>query len=142
MSDAPIEQSHPSGHTDPKSGVHHGPHEGHVRSLIVVYIILMVLLFATVGAAFIHLGPFNIVLAMLIALTKAALVVWIFMHVKHGGKLVWIFATAAFVWLGIMVILTFADYMTRSRLPRADDQINARPLEHRGPQKSTEHPRD
>ncbi|CAN5569107.1 hypothetical protein BH09PLA1_BH09PLA1_04680 [soil metagenome] len=112
------------------------PHADHVRSLLFIYIWLMMLLAATVLAALLpafHVGDFNIVIAMAIAITKAALVIWFFMHVKYGGKLVWIFATAAFVWLGIMLILTFSDYMTRSRLPRAADQVdtmNIRAPEH------------
>jgi cytochrome c oxidase subunit 4 len=110
----------------------HGGHEGQLRTLWIVFGILMLLLFATVGAAFIDLGRLNIVLAMLIATTKAALVVWIFMHVKYGGRLVWLFATAAFLWLGIMFIHTFADYATRSRLPRAEDQVRAAALERSG----------
>jgi len=107
----------------------HGGQESHIRTLLMVYVVLMVLLGATVGAAFIHLGSFNIVLAMLIAVTKAAFVIWIFMHVKYGGRLVWIFATAAFLWLGIMLVFTFSDYMTRSRLTRTDDQLRIEPHE-------------
>ena|SRR5688572_5731646 len=123
--------SHPD-ETSPAAAAaeEHGGHEGQIRTLWIVYAILMALLFATVGAAFIHLGHFNIVLAMLIACAKAALVVWIFMHVKYGGRLVWIFSTAAFIWLGIMFIITFSDYVTRSRLPRAEDQLRAAALEH------------
>jgi hypothetical protein len=78
-------------------------------------------------------GNFNIVIAMAIAITKAALVLWIFMHVRDSGRLVWIFAIAAFIWLGIMMSGTFTDYMTRSRLPRGDDQIQPRALEHSAP---------
>lgn len=108
----------------------HAQHGASIRALLLVYLALMFLLVVTVAAAFVHLGSFNIVLAMLIAVIKAALVVWIFMHVKYSGRLVWIFATAAFIWLGIMVIFTFSDYMTRSRLTRADDQLRAEPREH------------
>ena len=56
----------------------------------------MLLLVATVAAALVpafHVGDLNIVIAMAIAITKAILVVLIFMHVKESGKLVWIFAT-------------------------------------------------
>ncbi|MBC8106268.1 MAG: cytochrome C oxidase subunit IV family protein [Anaerolineae bacterium] len=111
----------------------HATHNGHVRSLITIYIWLMILLVATVAAALVpwfHVGSFNIVIAMAIAITKAVLVIWIFMHVKYSGRLVWIFAVAAFVWLGIMLSLTFTDYLTRSRLPRADDQLQPAELEH------------
>jgi cytochrome c oxidase subunit 4 len=115
---------------DGTAHAHGGEHGASIRALLTVYVLLMILLAATVGAAFIHLGSFNIVLAMIIAVTKAALVVWIFMHVKYGGRLVWIFAVAAFIWLGIMFTITFSDYMTRWRLSRAQDQLRVEPREH------------
>jgi hypothetical protein len=39
------------------------------------------------------------------------------MHVKHASKLTWAFATAAFLWLAILLALTFNDYVTRNSLP-------------------------
>src|SRR5262245_17543109 len=95
---------------------------GHLRSLYVVYIVLMVLLVLTVLVAEVralHLpGYLNIIIAMIIAVVKATLVVLIFMHVMHSGKLVWVYAGAAFVWLGILLALTFGDYVTRDTLTR------------------------
>ena len=55
----------------------------------------------------------NIVLALIIAFAKGALVVLFFMHVKQASKLTWLFATAAFVWLAIMIALSFNDYLLR-----------------------------
>jgi cytochrome c oxidase subunit 4 len=131
MSDTPAPTTSHDDYRDPAyAHAHGGEHGATIGSLLAVYAILMLLLVATVGAAFIHLGNFNIVLAMLIAITKASLVVWIFMHVKYGGRLVLIFATAAFIWLGIMFAITFSDYFTRSRLTRADDQLRVEPREH------------
>jgi cytochrome c oxidase subunit 4 len=107
----------------------HHPDE-HVRSLFVVYFVLMGLLVLTVSTALLmHLGWFNIVLAMAIALTKAAMVIWIFMHVKYGGRLVWVFASAAFVWLGIMLIYSVADYSSRGVIPKGDLMKGAPPAQ-------------
>jgi cytochrome c oxidase subunit 4 len=98
---------------------HPDQHGEHVRTLYVVYVWLMVLLVLTVMTALLfHAGVFNIVIAMAIAVTKAAMVVWIFMHVKYSGKLVWVFASAAFVWLAIMLVFTLADYVSRDRIPK------------------------
>lgn len=97
---------------------HDHAHAGHVRTLVTIYLVLMALLGATVGVAFINLGEANIIIAMSIALLKAALVVLIFMHVLQGGKLVWIFAASGFVWLAIMLVLTFNDYLTRGQITR------------------------
>jgi len=101
---------------------HPDPHGEHTRTLFVVYFWLMALLVLTVLTALVpwfHVGSLNIVIAMAIAVTKAAMVVWIFMHVKYSGKLIWVFASAAFVWLGILLVFTLADYMSRARIPKS-----------------------
>src|SRR5207245_1874780 len=94
----------------------HNQSHGHSHSLkdyYIVYVLLLVLLFATVGIAYIHLGALNLWVAMLIATIKAGLVVWIFMHVREASRLVLVFAGAAVVMLLICFLLTMADYATR-----------------------------
>jgi len=78
-----------------------------------VTILLMVLLFATVGAAFVDLGPMNTAVAMSISLVKAALIVLFFMHVRHATPIVKLFVCAGFFWLGILLTLTLSDFLTR-----------------------------
>jgi cytochrome c oxidase subunit IV len=78
-----------------------------------IYWILLLLLVVTLGAALVHLGPFNLFLAMVVAVTKAILIILYFMHVKLGTRLTWIFASAAFVWLAIFLVFTFGDYLSR-----------------------------
>jgi cytochrome c oxidase subunit 4 len=78
-----------------------------------VYAALMVLLVATVGFAFIDLGPFNFLVTMIIAVAKALMIALIFMHVYYSERLVWIFASASFLWLSIMIVCTLSDYLTR-----------------------------
>jgi cytochrome c oxidase subunit 4 len=93
----------------------------HLRTLYIIFGGLMALMVLTIVASFIHFERipwFNIVLAMAIAVTKATLVVLYFMHVLHGGRLVWVFAGSAFVWLVILLAMTLGDYMSRNRLPR------------------------
>lgn len=100
-----------------------------LTAYLTVWVVLMVLLAVTVGAAFIHMGPFNLTVALLIAFIKAILVILIFMHVKVGSRLVKIFVVASFVWLGIMFVFTFADYATRSQLPMSSGWLmEQRPL--------------
>jgi len=99
----------------------HGPHlegefEPHVGSLpiyLAVYVALLVLLGATVGAAYIDLGPWGVVLAFLIAAVKAALVALFFMHLKDSGKMVWVYALVGLIWLATMIVGTLNDYFTR-----------------------------
>jgi len=98
------ETEHGSHHILPKS------------SYYVVYAALMVLLVATVGFAYIDLGRVNFLVTMLIAISKALMIAMIFMHVRYSERLVWLFASAAFLWLVIMFAFTLADYFTRGSL--------------------------
>jgi cytochrome c oxidase subunit 4 len=83
------------------------------RTYLFVYIALMVLLGATIGAAFIDLGPVNWLIAMSIAIVKAVLVILFFMHVRASSQLVRVFVIAGFFWLAILIGLSLTDYLTR-----------------------------
>jgi cytochrome c oxidase subunit IV len=88
----------------------------HISSIptnIAVFIALNVLLFATVGAAYLPLGNLHFLIAMALATVKAVLIVMYFMHVKYSHRLTAIICAASFLWLGIMIALTLTDYMTR-----------------------------
>ncbi len=66
------------------------------------------------GAAFIDLGPFNIIVALAIATIKATLVVLFFMHVKYTHeKLTGLVIVSAIFFLFILLSLSMADYTTR-----------------------------
>ncbi len=82
-----------------------------------IFAILMILALATTAIAFIDLGVFNPIVAMVIAVTKATLVVLFFMHVRYQGRLTFVFAIAGFCWLVILLLLTASDYLTRGWLP-------------------------
>lgn len=84
-----------------------------LQANLIVFAVLLVLLFLTIFIAYIDLGPFSIPVAMAIALTKAVLILMYFMHVKFSSKLVWIFSTGAFFWLGILLLLGMGDYLSR-----------------------------
>jgi len=79
-----------------------------------VFLALMVLTFATVWVATINLGPFNNVVALTIAFTKALLVIAFFMHVRWAGKLVVLVVGSGFVWLCFLLLFTFSDYLSRA----------------------------
>jgi cytochrome c oxidase subunit IV len=77
--------------------------------------ILLVLTVTTAVVAFINLGPFNPVVALLIATIKATLVVLFFMHVKGASeKMTGVIVISGFFFLAILLTLSLADYMTRS----------------------------
>ncbi len=89
-----------------------------VRVYLWVFAALMVGTAITVAVAFLHLGPFNDVVALAIAVTKATLVVLYFMHVRHSSRLTKIVVVAGFLWLAILIGITLTDYFTRDFLLR------------------------
>ncbi|HEY7211136.1 MAG TPA: cytochrome C oxidase subunit IV family protein [Bryobacteraceae bacterium] len=85
-----------------------------VGTLVMVWAALIILTGLTSAASYVDVGEWNIVVALLIAVTKASLVVWIFMGVRYVTTLTRLFVVAGMVWLFIMILLTASDYGTRS----------------------------
>ena len=90
-----------SGHVAPKS------------MYLAVFGALIVGTGLTVAAAEVDLGALNNIVMLLIACTKAALVVLFFMHVRWSTRLTWVVAASGFFWLLILFGLTMQDYLTR-----------------------------
>jgi cytochrome c oxidase subunit IV len=68
----------------------------------------------TTGIAFVDLGRVgNISVALTIAVIKAVLVMLYFMHLRYSSHLTILFASAGVFWLGIMLVLTLSDYISR-----------------------------
>jgi len=78
-----------------------------------VWLALLGLLFLTWGLSRLDLKPFNLVIALTIAIVKMLLIILFFMHARHSERLVWVMAGAGFVWLIIFLDLTLSDYLTR-----------------------------
>ena len=74
---------------------------------------LLVLTLLTVGAAFVDMGRFNIVVALGIATLKATLVVLFFMHAKYVPKRTKLVIVAGIFWLGLLLFMTMSDYISR-----------------------------
>ena len=89
-------------------------HISSIGSSVAIWIALLVGTGITVGAAFIDLGPFNIIVALTIATIKATLVVLFFMHVKYTHeKLTPLVIVSAIFFLFLLLGLSMADYATR-----------------------------
>jgi cytochrome c oxidase subunit 4 len=115
-----------------------------VRVYVVAYVALIALLAATVGAAFVpwpRVVPgagWGVGIALTIAAAKGLVILLYFMHVKYSPRMVWAFAGAGFLWLGIMFTLTFSDYVTRNHPAGANPKgepryLNAAPPPGGGP---------
>src|SRR5579862_6095791 len=87
------------------------------KTNIAVWLTLLVLTGVTSGVAFIDLGPFNTVVALVIAVVKMLLVILFFMHVRYSSNLTKIVVLAGFFWLVILLSLTLSDFLTRGWTP-------------------------
>jgi len=93
------------------------------RLYYTIFLLLMVFTGLTVGAAFVDLGPLNIVVALGIAIVKATLVVLFFMHVKYGDRLNWMVIASGLFWLMILLSMLMLDYSSRG-------WMNVPPIQH------------
>jgi caa(3)-type oxidase subunit IV len=102
--------NHGHGHNEHK-------HEHHLTPLstfVKVFAVLIALTITTVVTAGYDFGVFNIVIAMLIATIKAALVILIFMQLYHDDLANKVTFFAAFAFLAIFLTLTASDLFFRS----------------------------
>lgn len=86
---------------------------GHVVSpkvYLAVFAALMLGTYLTVEASRHNFGALNNVIALVIAVTKAVLVVLFFMHLKYSRRLTRLVVVGGFVWLAILLGVTLSDY--------------------------------
>jgi cytochrome c oxidase subunit 4 len=88
------------------------------RTYFTVYAVLMVCTFLTWQIAYFDLGVLNTVAALTIAVFKALLVIFFFMHVRET-RLAWVVVAGGVFWLAILLALTMSDFLTRGWATRA-----------------------
>src|SRR5207247_4683700 len=84
---------------------------------VLVFVSLILLTALTTAVAYVNLGPFNTVVALLVAMVKASLVGLFFMHLKWSSHLARLAGLAALFWFAILIALSLCDYLTRSSPP-------------------------
>src|SRR4051812_14201748 len=88
----------------------HAKHKPSTTPYFIVFGLLLALTALTVWTSFFDLGPLNTPLALVIAVTKAALVILFFMHAIHSPPLTWVIILASVCFLMILLTLTLTDY--------------------------------
>lgn len=95
--------------------------EHHIVPVPTYVFVWLALIIGTIStyliAEYIDVGPWNIVIALIIAFTKMSLVIYFFMHVKFNDTLTRLFVAGGFFWLLILIALTLGDYESRGWLP-------------------------
>lgn len=86
---------------------------GSSRVYYAVFAGLIVLTCVTVGLSFVELGRWHAPVGVAIALVKASLVALFFMHLIVSSRLCVIMFLGGLFWLGILIVLTLSDYLTR-----------------------------
>ena len=85
------------------------PHAVPVRVLLTVFALLMLFTFITVAVTWIDLGSFNVWLALLIAVVKAALVALYFMHLRWDSPINGIVLILGFAFVALFIGVTLID---------------------------------
>jgi cytochrome c oxidase subunit 4 len=89
-------------------------HIGPWKTYLWVWLALMGLMALTAGLSYVDLGEWSTIVALTIAVIKAVLVVLVFMHVKYEGLgMTSVVVVGGFFWLGILLLLSLTDYLTR-----------------------------
>ena len=90
-----------------------------------VAVALLVLTLVTVYISTLDFGPYNLVIAMLIAAAKVSLVALFFMHLRYDSKLYTVIFVTAVTFLAIFIILTMFDTLKRDDIY----EIRAQPIQ-------------
>jgi caa(3)-type oxidase subunit IV len=86
-------------------------HESHAKTYAMVLAALLVLTIVTVGLSYVDLTyAGNKILGLLVAISKAALVVALFMHLKHDGAKDKYLLVALFFPLVLLLIIIFSNF--------------------------------
>jgi cytochrome c oxidase subunit 4 len=93
------------------------PHVVPKKIYFLIFALLLVLTWVTVQVAKVDLGRGNTILALIIAVTKALLVILYFMHLRYSPKLTRLVLLSGFIWLLFLIGITMSDYLSRGWLP-------------------------
>jgi len=95
----------------------HTEEEQHIvgpKTYFIIFLALLVGTAITIGASYLEMGPWNPVVALLIACIKATLVVLFFMHIKYSSKLMKLTVGAGLFTFLILVGMSMSDYISRA----------------------------
>lgn len=91
-------------------------HIDSVKTYALVFVALLALTVITTLVAEVELGPLNVAVALFIAVVKMLLVALFFMHLRHSAVLTKVVVCGGLLWLGILMVLTMADFVSRTWL--------------------------
>ncbi len=84
-----------------------------IRLPLLALAALTALLGTTIAVAYVHLGAMNLVVSLLIAAIKVAVIALIFMELLKSTGIQRLAAGIGLFWLIFLFLLSFADYLSR-----------------------------
>lgn len=103
---------------------HHYAHIVPGWLLIAVFLTLIALTGVTVAASWVQFGPWNLLVAMIIATVKALLVALFFMHLLYDRGMSGVIFMAALVFVTLFITATLLDTYEYQDDIRQFDQLN------------------
>ena len=89
------------------------PHIVPYKTFLLVLAVLLVFTFISIGVTSYNLGALTVLTALLLATVKTILVLTYFMHLKWDVKMFGILITAVLLLIGVVIFITFLDYLFR-----------------------------
>jgi cytochrome c oxidase subunit 4 len=84
------------------------------KTYLFTFLSLLGLTALTTLLGFVDMGPFNTIVALLLAAVKASLIAAFFMHALYESKLVRVVLAGGVIWFLILITITMSDYITRN----------------------------
>jgi len=86
-----------------------GVHVMPVAVLVGIWVVLIILTVVTVGVTFFDLGPFNVAIALGVALVKASLVALYYMHLKYDHPFNGFILVVSLAFVALFIGITLLD---------------------------------
>jgi cytochrome c oxidase subunit 4 len=83
------------------------------KTYLLILAVLLVLTGVSVAVTQINLGTLTVTMALLVACVKSSLVLAIFMHLRFDNKIYSFMAIGVIIIIGVLIFLTFLDYLYR-----------------------------
>jgi len=106
---APVADDVKAAHADAHGEAHAGAHAVPRRVLLAVYGALLVFTAITVGVSTLNLGPFNIWVALMVAVIKGGLVVMYFMHLRWDSPFNGLILVSALFFVALFIGIAMLD---------------------------------
>ena len=102
-----------------------------LKTYLIVFFSLLFLTAITVYSAQYDFGSFNIVLALIIASSKASLVLLFFMHLYYDNKINLAFILASVLFLAIFIGITMVDTESRSAIYEKEGELVKKQIKYK-----------